>query len=132
MDQNLLLDGKREPEVKPPDGTAGLDLFTKCRIEAVMDGYIATKVPRHVRDLVRLVYEWKENLLTLYEERPSGHRYTWERTGIVRFELARYKWSVYARDEEDKWKRVDCIDPAEDFERQLELVEQDNTGLFWK
>lgn len=108
-----------------------MDPFTRRRLESILDGYIALKVPRNVRSSVRLKYEWEDNGLTLLEERPNLPHRDWSRSAIVQFRLERNKWSVYARDRESQWFAVPSIRPRSDFEDQLEQVELDREGVFW-
>lgn len=109
-----------------------LDPFTLKRIEAVMNGYIACKVPVPLRASVRLTYALREDGLLLTEERPASERYQWDKTDIARFEWDGAKWHVYAKDRHcDSWTPVDVIAPSRDFEAQLEQIELDRNGCFW-
>lgn len=108
-----------------------VDLFTLRRLEKILDGYIAVKVPRDVRSAVRLSYEFERNRLTLFEERPDYPRREWKRIALVQFYLEAGMWSVYAKSGGGEWFLVDSILPDPDFERQLEQVEIDQDGLFW-
>lgn len=108
-----------------------VDLFTLRRLEKILDGYIAAKVPRDLRSAVRLTYEFERNRLTLFEERPDYPKREWKRIALVQFYLEAGMWSVYAKSSDGKWFLVDTILPDPDFERQLEQVEIDQDGLFW-
>ncbi|MGO4547796.1 DUF3024 domain-containing protein [Paenibacillus sp. 2TAB23] len=109
-----------------------LDPFTVKRLASIMDGYIEQKVPGDLRVSVRLRHEIVGNQLTLAEERPTAKRNEWDRIDIVQFRLESQKWKVYAKNEDNKWSFVEVISPSEDFEQQLEWVEMDQEGLFWK
>lgn len=109
-----------------------MDPFTVIRIDSIMNGYIAQKVPGDLRVSVRLRHEIIDNQLTLAEERPTSKRNEWGRVDIVQFRLESKKWKVYAKNGENTWTFVEIISPSEDFERQLEQVESDQEGLFWK
>ena len=108
-----------------------MDPFTIRRLEKILDGYIAVKVPHDVRSSVRLTYQWGDNLLTLSEERPDFQERKWLRSAIVQFRLEREKWHVYANDGNNGWHTVASISPHADFEQQLEQVELDLEGVFW-
>ncbi|WP_241675015.1 DUF3024 domain-containing protein [Paenibacillus luteus] len=109
-----------------------MDPFTLRRIESIMDGYIHQKVPGDLRVSIRLKHEIVDNQLTLAEERATSLRNEWVRVDIVQFRLESQKWNVYAKNGENTWSFVEIITPSEDFERQLEQVEIDQDGLFWK
>ncbi|MCS7464494.1 DUF3024 domain-containing protein [Paenibacillus doosanensis] len=108
-----------------------MDRFTIRRLENILDGYIALKVPRDVRSSVRLTYQWDENRLTLREERPDDHGRKWLGAAIVQFRLEQSMWHVYAKDGDNAWQIAASIAPHSDFERQLEQVELDREGIFW-
>ncbi|WP_020614892.1 DUF3024 domain-containing protein [Paenibacillus daejeonensis] len=108
-----------------------MDLFTIRRLERILDGYIAHKVPGQVRASVRLIYRWDDEGLTLYEERPDDGTRAWTGTAIARFRQAEQRWLVQARNESGGWAPVPSILPHPDFECLLEQVELDREGLFW-
>lgn len=108
-----------------------MDPFTVRRLENILDGYIEAKVPGDVRSSVRLVYQWEDNVLTLYEKRPLYPEREWSMTPIAQFRLIAGSWSVYTRSADDQWNAVSSIEPHPDFEQQLEQVEMDREGLFW-
>nr|WP_010275300.1 DUF3024 domain-containing protein [Paenibacillus senegalensis] len=84
-----------------------------------------------MRSSVRIFYEWGDDQLTLWEERPDYHSRQWVRTGIAQFQLKNGKWSVLAYNGGRQWAGVKSISPHWDFERQLEQVELDHEGVFW-
>lgn len=108
-----------------------MDPFTVRRLEKILDGYIEAKVPRDVRSSVRLVYQWEDNVLTLYEKRPLYPEREWSMIPIAQFRLEAGSWSVYTRSADEHWRPVSSIEPHPDFEQQLEQVETDPEGLFW-
>lgn len=108
-----------------------MDEFTVRRLEAILKGYFAAKVPGEVRSSVRLTYQWEGHALILFEERFYSHERQWHSSAIVQFHLERNKWSVYAQSASHDWVRVTSIAPDVDFERQLEQVELDQEGIFW-
>ncbi|MGN7453397.1 DUF3024 domain-containing protein [Paenibacillus pasadenensis] len=111
-----------------------IDPFTRFRISRIMEGYAELKVPRPLRDQVRLSSEWDEDCLTLLEWRPAmrGSKPQWEARPIARFRHDGQLWEVQRLDRSGKaWSRVPHISPDADFERQLEQVEHDPDGLFW-
>lgn len=110
---------------------AKVDELTVRRVERILEGYIAVKVPREVRSSVRLTYEWNVEGLTLMEERPDTQGRKWHGIAVARFVLERGKWQVYGRNGVEGWERVPSILPTPDFECQLEQVELDADGLFW-
>jgi len=108
-----------------------VDDFTKKRIKKVIDNYIETKVPKHVRNQIRLNYKIRGNNITLVEERPAFKSDQWVEIDVAQFRLDHGEWKVYWRDSKNKWHYVEEIKPEEDFEIQLNRVDQNTNGIFW-
>jgi len=108
-----------------------LDPFTKKRLTKIMTDYVEQKVPKHVRDQMRLNFKIRGNNVTLVEERPAFRSEQWVELDRAQFRLDENKWKVYWRDSRNKWHWIEEIAPDEDFEKQLRIVDQDRTGLFW-
>jgi len=108
-----------------------LDAFTKKRIEKILSDYIDKKVPKDVRNQIKLNYKFRGNNVTLIEERPAFMSDQWVEIDIAQFRLEQSKWKVYWRDSKNKWHFVDDITPDEDFGKQLKIVDEDNRGMFW-
>jgi hypothetical protein len=108
-----------------------LDEFTKKRVDNILQEYVEKKIPKHLRNQIRLVYKFRGNNVTLIEEREPYKGTEWTQLDVAQFRLELNKWKVYWRDSKNKWHWVDHIDPDSDFEKQLQLVDKDNTGVFW-
>ncbi|TBL74701.1 DUF3024 domain-containing protein [Paenibacillus thalictri] len=108
-----------------------MDDFTKVRIIKIMDNYTQNKVPKHVQNQIKMTYKIRGNNITLVEERPAFRSDEWVQLAIAQFRLDQGKWKVYWRDSKEKWHYVEEIEPNENFEKQLNIVDKDNTGIFW-
>ncbi|MGG4108834.1 DUF3024 domain-containing protein [Paenibacillus lautus] len=108
-----------------------MDDFTKKRIIKIMDNYTRDKIPKHLQNQLKLNYKIRGNNITLIEERPAFKSDQWVQLDIAQFRLDQEKWKVYWKDSKGKWHFVDDIQPDEDFEKQLSIVEDDNRGMFW-
>ena len=108
-----------------------LDEFTKKRINKIMSDYIEKKVPKHIRNQVKLNYKFRADSVTLIEERIGFKSEQWVQLPVDQFRLEQSKWKVYWRDSKNKWHFVDDITPEEDFEQQLKTVDNDDLGIFW-
>lgn len=106
-----------------------LDEFTKKRIDKILSDYIEEKVPKHIRNQVKLKYKFRAKSVTLIEERIGYKSDQWVESPIAQFRLEQNKWKVYWRDSKNKWHFVEDITPEEDFEKQLKTVDKD--GVFW-
>jgi hypothetical protein len=108
-----------------------LDAFTKKRIEKIMNAYTEAKIPKHLRTQMRLTYKIRGTNVSLIEERLAYRGEGWVQHDIAQFRFDGSMWKVYWRDSKDKWHHVEEILPSSNFEGQLEIVENDNTGIFW-
>lgn len=108
-----------------------LDLFTKKRIEKILSQYIEEKIPKNVRNQIKLNYKFRGNTVTLNEERPAYIGDGWTVLPIAQFRFENNKWRIYWRDSKNKWHFVDDYEPEDDFEKQLENVDKDDSGIFW-
>lgn len=110
-----------------------LDAFTKKKIENILDSYIEQKVPKHARDQVKLNYKIRGDSVTLFEERVGFRSDQWIQLPVAQFRRnENNKWTVYWQDSKDRWHPVDEITPEDDFELQLQAVDRNNQGVFWK
>ncbi|MDO3410549.1 DUF3024 domain-containing protein [Saccharibacillus sp. CPCC 101409] len=108
-----------------------MDDFTRTRVIRIMDQYTQNAVPESIRDQVRMIYDLGESSVTLMEERPAFQSEEWVKLPIAQFRLRGGRWKVYWQDSRDNWHYVYQIEPSEDFERQLKIVDEDRTGMFW-
>lgn len=108
-----------------------MDEFTKMRITKIMETYTSNKVPKHIQNQLKMNYKIRGNNVTLIEERLGFRSEKWVQLDIAQFRLDQGKWKVYWRDSKDRWHFVEEIEPNENFEKQLEMVDKNNTGIFW-
>ncbi len=110
-----------------------LDEFTKKRIDRILKNYVELKIPKEIRNEMKLIYKFRGNNVTLLEERMGSKGDRWIQLDRVqfRFDKETYKWSVYWRDSKDKWHQHPEVEPDHDFEKQLGRVDQDQSGAFW-
>ncbi|WP_339315301.1 DUF3024 domain-containing protein [Paenibacillus sp. FSL R10-2734] len=108
-----------------------LDSFTKKRIEKILSIYIEAKVPKQVRNQIRLSYKFRGNSVTLNEEQPAYIGDGWTEMPVAQFRYEESKWKIYWQDSKRKWHFVDDFAPQDDFEKQLEIVDNDSRGMFW-
>lgn len=108
-----------------------MDDFTKKRINKIMENYTKNKIPQHLQNQLKLNYKIRGNNVTLFEERPAFMSDQWVQLDIAQFRLDEGKWSVFWKDSKGKWHFIDDIQSDEDFEKQLNIVDNDNRGMFW-
>ncbi|MDQ0721948.1 hypothetical protein QF049_003209 [Paenibacillus sp. W4I10] len=108
-----------------------MDDFTKKRIQKIMDHYTKNAVPEHVKSQIKISYKIRGKNVTLMEERQAFQSDQWVQMPVAQFRLDEKKWKVYWQDSKGKWHFIDDIEPNENFETQLKIVEQGHNGMFW-
>lgn len=109
------------------------DLVRK-EAEEVLGEYCSTKIPPHLRDQIRLSYEFRGDAVTLYESREvflvPGK---WTRMSIAqfRYDSRSMRWTLYCADRNDRWHDYLETGPSRRLKRLLKEVESDPTGIFW-
>jgi len=107
------------------------DAFTKKRLEKTLDNYIDKKIPGYLKAEYKIIYKFRGDTITLSQERPSfrpGHRVE---LPIAQFRYDDGKWKVYWKDSKDKWHFVEDINPTNDFETQLKMIDKAEFGYMW-
>ena len=127
LNSEIIVNLKR---VMKTNGGITVDDFTKKRIIKIMDQYIQKAVPEHVKTQMKISYTMKGNNVTLIEERKAFQLDVWVQLPIAQFRLDKNQWKVYWRDSKERWHFVDDIEPVNDFEKQLEIVDQGHKGMF--
>lgn len=106
----------------------------RLEAEAHLDRYIVDLVPPHARDKVRIGYVAKGMAITLFEQRPHWQDMPiWTKSDVAK---ARYSktsgvWTLYFRDQHGKWHVFDPLPPTSDFQKILQGIKTDPTGIFW-
>lgn len=109
-----------------------MDDFTKKRIMKIMDSYTQNKVPVHLKNQIKVSYKIRGNNVTLIEERQGYKSDIWVQMPVAQFRIdEKSKWKVYWQDSKNKWHFIDDIEPNENFETQLKIVDKGHNGMFW-
>lgn len=106
----------------------------KRRIVKILESYCASRIPAHIRDQVRLGYEFHGNKVHLVESRPVFQRPDhWVDMKVAQFEFtpATRKWKLYCFDRNSKRIPYSHCQDEERFETLLAEVDKDPTGIFW-
>jgi hypothetical protein len=106
----------------------------KHQVDTVLRAFCERRVPLHVRDKVRLVYDFRGNAVTLYEDRPlwkDPSKWTHGAIAQFRFDATNGEWTLYCADRNSKWHEYLDVTPTSRFESLLEEVDKDPTGIFF-
>lgn len=111
-----------------------LSELIKRQVEQILRPYCEARVPLHARGQVRVNFKVRGNSVTLFEERPTFFEpKTWVDIVVAqfRFDKESQEWTLYCADRNSKWHRYTEIEPTSEFERLLQEVDEDPTGIFW-
>ncbi|PLX82253.1 MAG: hypothetical protein C0617_14065 [Desulfuromonas sp.] len=108
--------------------------LVKQLAEKKLTAYCQGKIPSHLQNEIRLNFKFRGNTVTLLESRPAFDMPdTWVDIPVAQF---RYDpdaklWSLFWADRNSRWHPDMEIDPVKDFDRLLQEVERDPTGIYW-
>lgn len=108
--------------------------LTKKNVEKTLESYCDKRIPKHIRNKLRLEFSFKGNAVVLFEVRPVWNDPTQNTEGpVAQFKYNQTKniWTLYWRDRNLKWRIYDRISPSATFQNLLSEVDTDPTGIFW-
>jgi len=108
--------------------------FTKKTVEKTLLDYCDKRVPKHIRDQLRLEFSFKGNAVVLFEVRPVWNDPSRKTEGpVAQFKYNQTKniWTLYWLDRHSKWHIYDRIGSTATFQKLLTEVDTDPTGIFW-
>lgn len=92
------------------------------------------RVPPAIRDKVRVGFRIKGSEAVLFEERPDFHDpHEWREMVVAKFKYvgARRQWRLYCQHRDRRWHEYEALPAARSFDRLLDEVDADPTGIFW-
>lgn len=102
----------------------------KFRADRLLVEFCERRVPLHVRDQIRLLYNFSGNKVILIESRPVYYDPSrWTEMPVAQFEYneAAKTWNLYGYNRNDH--RLPVAKGALD--ALIEEVDSDRTGIFW-
>ena len=107
--------------------------LTKRMAESKLVAFCEKRVPKHVRDEVRLSFTIKGHKIELIEERPGWKdpsTWTQLRVAQIRFNPQTGGWGLFCRDRNDRLHNYPLA-PTADFDAVLSEIDRDPTCIFW-
>lgn len=96
--------------------------------------FCESRVPASVRSKVRLGFRIKGSEVVLFEERPAFQApHEWHEMVVAKFKYvtAKQAWCLYCQHRDLRWHAYMGLPEARTFERLLDEVAADPTGIFW-
>jgi Protein of unknown function (DUF3024) len=96
--------------------------------------YCENKVPKHLRDQVRVEMQTRGRSVTILECRPPWHPNLteWSRVPVaqLRYDTESLLWTLYCADRNSRWHLYIDTDPGT-VDELLTEINADPTGIFW-
>ena len=111
-----------------------LSEFTIKLVETKLSEYCECRIPKDMRDQVKLTFKIHRDKVTLIETRPYHNDPSiWTENPIAQFgfDSETKKWSLYCMDRFSKWHLYDLIEPSTDFDDMLRALDEDRIRIFW-
>jgi len=101
-----------------------------------VEAYCDARVPKGVRDQVRLEAGVRGNAVTIVERRPPwregiGPEWTTLKIAQLRYDAATGMWTLYWADRNGRWLRYPDAEPASSIETLIAAIEGDRSGAFF-
>ena len=100
-----------------------------------LGAYCGIKIAPHLRDKVRLVYQWWGDAVALIEQHPhNAVPKRWVDIPIARFkyDCEEGTWWLFQRDRCQRWQFYKEQPDSSEFIRLFEEINGDPTGIFWR
>ena len=102
--------------------------------ETIIARYCKNKVPEQHRNELHIMYRFRGNSVTLFENRPPilGEE-GWSSLPIaqLRYSDAKDLWTLYCADRNGKWHLYMECDPEKDIGKLIKEIDEDPTGIFY-
>lgn len=108
--------------------------LVKQLAEKKLLAYCQRKIPAHLHNEIRLNFKFRGNSITLFESRPAfGMPEKWVDIPVAqfRYDTGDNLWALFWADRNTRWHPDMEIDPLKDFDRLLQEVDRDPTGIYW-
>jgi hypothetical protein len=111
-----------------------LSELQRAEVNKRLSTFCSARVPPAVRDKLRIVFRMKANEVVLFEERPGfQRRQEWHEMAVAKFRYVGTQrlWRLYCQHRDLRWHAYQALPEARDFQRLLNEVAADPTGIFW-
>jgi hypothetical protein len=111
-----------------------LSEFTRKLIEVKLSKYCIDCIHEDARDNLRLIFNIKEDIVTLTLSRPyfrDPSKWAERSVAQIRFDNGNKQWLLYFIGRNNSWHLYDLIEPSTNFDDLLKELDRDPTGIFW-
>ncbi len=111
-----------------------LSEIQRAQVTKRLTAFCDARVPSAVRDKLRLGFRIKGNEVVLFEERPAFRPpHEWREMVVAKFKYVGTQrlWRLYCQHRDLRWHSYETLPAAQSFDRLLDEVAEDPTGIFW-
>jgi hypothetical protein len=111
-----------------------LSEIQRARVTKRLTAFCDSRVPPAVRNKVRVGFRIKGSEVVLFEERPDFHdAHKWREMVVAKFRHVgtQRQWRLYCQHRDLRWHEYKALPAAGSFDRLLDEVDADPTGIFW-
>jgi len=111
-----------------------LSEIQRAQVTKRLTAFCDARVPAAVRNQVRVGFRVKGNEVVLFEERPAFQApHEWREMVVAKFKYvgAQGLWRLYCQHRDLRWHSYQALAAARSFDKLLDEVAADPTGIFW-
>lgn len=111
-----------------------LSEIQRARVTKRLAAFCDARVPVAVRNKLRLGFRLKGNEVVLFEERPDFQLPNeWREMVVAKFKYVSTQglWRLYCQHRDLRWHSYEALPAARSFDRLLDGLATDATGIFW-
>ena len=111
-----------------------LSKIQRADVNRRLSAFCEARVPPAVQDKVRVGFRIKGTEVVLFEERPGFQRpKEWHEQAVAKFRFVGTQklWRLYCQHRDLRWHSYEALPTAPNFQKLLDEVAADPTGIFW-
>ena len=111
-----------------------LSEIQRAQVTKRLTAFCDARVPAAVRSKIRVGFRIKGSEVVLFEERPSFHdAHNWCEMVVAKFKFigTQGAWRLYCQHRDSRWHTYEALPTAASFDKLLDEVAADPTGIFW-
>ena len=111
-----------------------LSEIERARVTKRLTAFCNARVPAALRNKVQVGFRIKGSEVVLFEERPDFHDpLEWREMVAAKLKYVRTQgqWRLYCQHRDLRWHEYEALPASRSFDRLLDEVDADPTGIFW-
>jgi hypothetical protein len=104
------------------------------RIKKVVGEFCEGRIPEHLLNQIKILYEVRGHEVKIIETRPHfirKHEWTEHPVARMKYDPGTLKWQLYWRRASGKWMKYPELTPTSRLQSLIEVIKEDRFGVFW-